>query len=65
MSLTAHRATTELDGPLFLDIPGLAKLPVALKWRHKAEIGVAFDAPTHRQSMLKMQLQRLMGPPGR
>lgn len=54
-----------LDGPVQLEIPGLMKLPIDLRWRKDANIGAKFDLPKPRLATLEMQIKRMLSRPGR
>lgn len=64
MELNAMRSKMPLEGPMRLDIPGVMQVPVDIRWRSAAKLGVAFNLPESRKATLAHQLDRLKGGPG-
>lgn len=65
IKLSPGTAKKRLEGTLQLEIPGLMKLPIDLRWQKGEDIGVRFDLPKSRLATLEIQIKRMVSRPGR
>lgn len=43
-----------------LEIPGIAKVPVALRWHEETGLGAEFDLPGPRRAMMQGQIRKML-----
>lgn len=65
LSLYPGRAGMVIDGPVTLEIPGVTRLPVTVRWQNKTMFGAAFELTPARKATLQQQIDRIMQRPGR
>ncbi|THH36951.1 PilZ domain-containing protein [Aliishimia ponticola] len=58
--LKVGSANLALDGPIFLEVPGFARLPFRVRWTDDTSLGGAFDIPLSRKAGFNAQLDRLL-----
>ena len=60
ITLPLVRADMALGGHLKLELPGLGSIPLGLRWRNRAELGVTFELSEARLGTLKTQITQLV-----
>lgn len=60
LKLSQRHKDCVFDGSQVLEVPGLMKLPVDLRWREGGELGAAFDLPGPRLGLLEPQIKRMV-----